>query len=305
MDRFASLRGFVAVVDHGGFAPAARSMGLATSSLTRQVNALEAHLGTVLLNRSTRSLSLTEAGSQYLADARRILEELAEADRNVREAADRPSGTLRISLPVAFAKLHVSPLLPVFLKRYPDVRIELQATDSVVNLVEERIDVAIRIGSPGSDSLIARKLAPHHRIVCASPAYIEGCGSPSEPSDLTQHNCLVFGRDEIGATWQFTKAKQSQSVRVEGSLKADSSEVLRDAALADLGLVLLPSWLIGQDIKAGALKQILGDWQADLGTDLDGIYAAYLPNRRGSVKLRCFIDFLVEQFGAPPYWEGA
>ena len=172
MDRFSALQGFIAVVDHGGFAPAARRIGMAPSSLTRQVDALEDRLGVRLLNRSTRAVTLTEAGSRFLDDARRILDEFETAERSVREDGDRPRGVLRVSAPVAFARLHIAPFLPSFLRRYPELSVEIITTDSIVDLAEENIDVAIRLGVLPPSSLIARRFAPHHRVVCASLACV-------------------------------------------------------------------------------------------------------------------------------------
>ena len=184
MDVFTSVKAFVAVADEGGFAKAARKAGAATSSVMRQVDALEEHLGAILLNRSTRSVTLTPAGETYYAEAVRILSDLEEANRSVSELSGPPRGLLRVSLPVAFARLHVAPILPEFLTSCRDMELELLMTDSVINLVEHRIDLAIRIGNLESSSLIARKLAPNRRVVCGSPEYIQTRGEPSVPADL-------------------------------------------------------------------------------------------------------------------------
>ncbi|MEQ8825203.1 MAG: LysR family transcriptional regulator [Filomicrobium sp.] len=303
MDRFASLSAFIAVIDHGGFAPAARRMGVATSSVTRQINALEDRLGTLLINRSTRSVTLTDAGAQYLEDVRRILGELEEADRSVCEAEGPPSGVLRVSVPVAFARLHVAPTLPGFLRRYPDIQLDLLATNSIVNLVEDRIDVAIRLGALDSSSLIAKNLAPHSRIVCASSDYLGEHGTPVSPEQLTDHNCLTFDYETGGATWHFRCGEKSKTVRVRGGLKATGSEILLEAALGGAGIILMPTWLVGPDIAAGRLVQILGGWEANPSSSTGSISAVYLPSRRGAKKVRAFVDHLIEEFGSPPYWE--
>ncbi|MCG8443477.1 MAG: LysR family transcriptional regulator [Caulobacterales bacterium] len=303
MDRFAALSAFVAVVEQGGFAPAARRMGLATSSLTRQVNALEEHLGALLVNRSTRAVTLTDAGARYLEDARRILGELEEADRGVSEAEGPPSGVLRASLPVAFARLHVAPAIPAFLRRYPDVELDMLTTDAMVNLVEDRIDVAIRLGALESSSLIARTLAAHRRVVCASPDYLGERGRPAAPADLANHNCLAFDYATGGASWHFSRGKTVETVRVRGNLKASGSELLQEAALGGAGIILMPTWLVGPDIAAGRLVQILPGWEANPSASPGAISAVYSPNRRGAKKVRAFVDHLAEQFGSPPYWE--
>lgn len=305
MDFFAACKGFVSVVEEGGFARAARGMGMATSSLTRQVNALEKHLGTQLLNRSTRSVTLTDAGASYFAQAVTILEDLEEANRSVSETDGPPRGLLRVSLPVAFARLHVAPAIPEFLKACPGIELDVFLSDGVVNLVEERVDVAVRIGGLASSSLVARKLAPHRRLVCASPDYLGEHGEPRIPSDLAKHDCLTFSYSKGDQHWKFGRPSGTETVRIRGRLRANNSEMLRTAAIDGAGIILMPSWLIGADLKAGRLRSLLTDWNSNAGETGDGIYAVYLPNRRGSKKVRAFIDFLARRFGSPPYWDNA
>ena len=308
MDPFAGLkvsglRAFVAVVEDGGFAKAARRAGVATSSLTRQVDALEDGLGVQLFNRSTRAVTLTEAGESYYHQVVRILGDLDEANRSVAESEGAPRGLLRISLPVAFARLHVAPAIPRFMALCPDIEIDVTLTDSVVNLVEDRVDLAIRIGRLESSSLVARKLAPHHRLLCASPAYLANQGAPESPADLARHNCLTFAYSQGRQSWRFAGAHGEKTVPVKGSLRANSSEVLREAALGGAGIVLLPSWLIGADVQSGRLQALLPEWEVSLGESDGAISAVYLPNRRGARKVSAFIDFLASHFGTPPYWE--
>jgi DNA-binding transcriptional LysR family regulator len=309
MDVFASVKAFVAVADDGGFARAARKAGAATSSIMRQVDALEAYLGTILLNRSTRSVSLTPAGEAYYVQVVRIVSDLDEANRSVSELSGPPRGLLRVSLPVTFARLHVAPIVPEFLKSCPSVELELLMTDNVVNLVEDRIDLAIRIGSLESSSLIARKLAPNRRVVCASPEYLRTYGEPRVPAELAKHNCLTFSYSSGDRTWRFVRAGQDQQVRVRGNLRANHSETLREAALAGLGLILLPTWLIGADLGQGRLRSMLTDWEANVGRRSSaahqegGIYAVYLADRRASGKVHAFAQFLARKFGSPPYWD--
>lgn len=309
MDHFSALQAFAAVAEEGGFAPAARKAGLATSSLTRQVDALEDHLGTLLLNRSTRSVTLTPAGEDYLGQAVRILADLEEANRNVSERDGPPRGILRISLPVVFARLHVTPILPDFLRACPEIEIEILMTDRMVNLVEDRIDVAIRLGMLDSSSLVARRLAPHHRRLCASPAYLAEHGRPQNPSDLTRHRCLTFSYGSADRTWRFARDGREESVRVRGPLRANDSETLKAAALKGLGLLLMPTWLVGKELADGTLCPVLPEWTAEVGRGAAsvqsdaGIFALYLPDRKGSAKVRTFVDFLAARFGAPPYWD--
>jgi DNA-binding transcriptional LysR family regulator len=309
MDVFAGVRAFIAVADRGGFAKAAREAGVATSSIMRHVDALEEHLGSILLNRSTRSVTLTPAGEAYYAQAVRILSDLDDANRSVSERHGPPRGLLRVSLPVAFARLHVAPIVPEFMKSCPDIELELLMTDSVVNLVDDRIDLAIRIGSLDSSSLIARRLAPNRRVVCASPEYIRTHGEPRVPADLAKHNCLTFSYSTGDRTWRFSKRGRDEQVRVRGNLRANHSEMLREAALAGLGLILMPTWLIGGDLGECRLRPVLTEWQADVGRQSaavrqeGGIYALYLADRRASAKVHAFTEFLAKRFGAPPYWD--
>jgi DNA-binding transcriptional LysR family regulator len=309
MDVFASVKAFVAVADKGGFAKAAREAGAATSSITRQVDALEEHLGAILLNRSTRSVTLTSAGETYYLEAVRILSDLDEANRIVSELTGPPRGLLRASLPVAFTRLHIAPIVSEFLKSCPGVELELVITDSVVNLVEDRIDLVIRIGSLESSSLIARRLAPNRRVLCASPKYIREHGEPRVPADLAKHNCLTFSYSSGDRTWRFAKGGRDEQVRVRGNLRANYSETLREAALAGLGLILMPTWLIGGDLGQGGLRAVLTEWQADVGRQAGagrrdgGIYALYLADRRTSTKVHAFTEFLATRFGSPPYWD--
>lgn len=303
MDQLASLKAFVAVAENGGFAKAARLANMATSSVTRQVDNLEENLGVQLLNRSTRSVTLTTAGETYYQQATRILDDLEEANRSVSEADGAPRGTLRVSLPVVFARLHVAPAIGQFMRAFPKVKLEVTMSDNVVNLVEDRIDVALRLGGLESSTLIARKLAPHRRIVCASPDYLGEHGEPSHPEQLSEHNCLNFVFDDGDVTWSFENDAGPVSVSTRGTLWANNSDILREAAISGVGILLMPTWLVGDDIRAGRLKPILTDWNAG-HRDIDAsIHAVYLPNRRGSKKVRAFVDFLANHFGAKPYWE--
>lgn len=303
MDKFEALIGFVAVVEHGGFAPAARRLGLAPSSLTRQLNSLEESLGAQLMNRSTRKVTLTDAGARYYEDARRILEELEDADRGVSERAGPPSGLLRVTMPPAFGRLHVAPAIPAFLRKFPAMRLDIRLADTMANLVEDRIDVAIRLGSLASSNLIARKLAPHRRVICASPDYLGEHGAPAEPRDLSRHRCLLFDYPLGANTWTLARDGKSEKVSISGALRADGSEFLREAAISGAGLLLMPTWLVGDDIAAGRLVRVLEQWSPAPAGDEGAIWAVYLQNRRGSKKLASFLDFLTKHFGAPPYWD--
>lgn len=311
MDMFAALHAFVAVVEEGGFAPAARQNGQAASSFTRHVDALESRLGVTLLNRSTRRVTLTSAGEAYYPQAVGILQALGEANRSLREGGGAARGLLRVSLPVTFARLHVTPFLPRFMAEYPDIELDLLLSDEVVNLVERRIDIAIRLGALDMSSLIARRLAPQRRVVCASPAYLAAHGVPLAPCDLAAHDCLLFSFADGERRWRFTRGDHDEQVRVKGRLRANHADVLKEAALAGYGLVMMPTWLVGDEIAQGLLEPVLPQWQADIARPSGsvageaGIHAVYLPDRRKMAKVQVFVDFLASRFGAPPYWDRA
>ncbi|NEQ47348.1 MAG: LysR family transcriptional regulator [Leptolyngbya sp. SIOISBB] len=299
MDQLAAMRSFVKVVEVRGFSEAARKLGLAVSSVTRQVNALEVLLNTQLLNRSTRSITLTPQGQKYYDHAVRILQDVEDATLAVTEQGNVPRGILRVSLPMAFGRLHIAPLLAKFLAQYPQIKLDLRLSDGLANLVEEDLDLVIRIGNldRSSDRLILRKLASHQRLICGSPTYFERHGIPNHPDDLVHHNCLCFTYATREEVWRFQRHEETCEVKVAGSLTVNSSEVLRQACLDGVGLILMPTWLIGQDIQAGQLQAVLTDFQLHPQAHLDtGIYALYLPNRRHSLRVQTFIDFLSHHF---------
>ncbi|MEM8625280.1 MAG: LysR substrate-binding domain-containing protein [Pseudomonadota bacterium] len=282
-----------------------RRLSVAASSLTRQLDALERDLGARLVNRSTRRISLTDAGARYLDDARRILDALEEADRGVRESDGPLRGTLRVSLPVAFARLHVAPMLPGFLRRYPELNVDVRVSDGLVDLVEERIDVAIRLGALPSSSLIARKLAPHRRCLCASPDYLGEHGAPTMPKDLKTHRCLIFDDGAETAEWHFDAQDQTERITVTGPIRANGSDVLREAAIGGSGLIVMPTWLVGPDVVAGRLRPALTDYEVHFGTPEGAISAVTLPARRGAKAVRAFVDALATHIGSPPSWDRA
>lgn len=243
MDQLAAMRSFVRVVDTGGFSEASRQLKLAVSSVTRQVNALEALLNTQLLNRSTRSITLTPQGHKYYSKVVQILQDVEAANLCVMEQGDVPRGILRVSLPVAFGRLHVAPILSDFLAQYPHVKLELQLSDGLANLVEEDLDLVIRIGNldRSGTNLILCKLASYTLLVCGSPAYFEQYGRPSHPDELAQHNCLLFAYSTGNDVWQFQREAEVCDVPVQGSLAANNSEMLRQVCLDGGGLILMPT----------------------------------------------------------------
>jgi DNA-binding transcriptional LysR family regulator len=297
VDQLAAMRSFVKVVEAGGFSEAARQLNLAVSSVTRQVNALEEMLNTQLLNRSTRSVTLTPQGHKYYDKVEQILQDVEAINLSVLEQGDVPRGILRASLPMAFGRIHIAPLLSKFLAQYPQIKLDLRLSDGLANLVEEDLDLVIRIGNleRSSDRLILRKLASHTRLVCGSLAYFERYGIPAHPDDLIHHNCLCFTYAIGDEIWRFKRDDEVCEIKVNGSLTVNNSEVLRQACLDGVGLILMPSWLIGEDIQAGRLQAILTDFQFYPQANPDtGIYALYLPNRRHSLRVQTFINFLTQ-----------
>lgn len=297
MDQFAAMRAFARVVETGGFSEAARQLGVAVSSVTRQVNALENSLHTQLLNRSTRSVTLTPQGRKYYDKVVQILQDVEAANLSVVEQDETPRGLVRASLPVAFGRLHVAPIMRDFLLQYPEMQLDLKLSDALSNLVEEELDVVIRLGNldRSGTTWLVRKLASYQRKVCGSPTYFQKHGKPNHPDDLVHHNCLRFSYSTGYEVWRFKRDKEICEVRVNGSLVVNNSEVLRQVCLDGAGVILMPTWLIGEDIRANRLETVLNDFQFYPQADTDmGIYALYLPNRRHSLRVRTFVDFLAQ-----------
>lgn len=296
MDRFAELKAFCLVAASGGFSPAARQLGLATSSVTRLVDALEERLGVALLNRSTRSVTLTDSGRTYLEEARRVLEQLDAADEAVATGNGELKGMLRVAAPVSFAALHITPILPELRARHPRLSLDLRLSDEAASLVDESIDVAIRIGRVDPEArLVARRLAGHRRLLCASPGYLLDRGTPILPADLVHHDVLQFGQHRV---WRLRSIETGQDalveeeIAVDAVLQANSGELLRQAAIAGLGIAMLAHWLVRDDVAAGRLVPVLQGYQANPGPMDVALYALYQPNRRGSHKIRAFVDLL-------------
>ncbi len=284
---------FVRVVQAKSFSAAARALDLSPSAVSKQIGRLEDRLGARLLNRTTRQLSLTEVGQAFFARAERIISDIAEAERAVGDLHTEPRGLLRVNAPVAFGRLHVAPLLPKFLAAYPEISVDLTVNDRFVDLVEEGVDLALRIGELADSSLIAKRLAPNRRVVCAAPSYLAARGTPAEPADLRQHNCMTYTYRTNRHDWQLEKDGQAEHVVVSGNLETNYAEVLMSAALAGSGIVLLPMWLAGPQLAAGELVEVLPDWRAPDSA----IYAVYPHARHLSPKVRVFVDFLAEEIG--------
>jgi len=299
MDRLAAIEAFARVAETGSFSAAARAMTLSKSLISRQVSALEAELGARLFARTTRSLTLTEAGRGYYDQVVRILAQMEEADLSVSQLQATPRGRLRVNAPMSFSLLQLAPALPDFLALYPEIDVDIAMNDRRVDLLEEGFDLAIRIGRLADSSLIARKLGGMRRIVCASPDYLERRGLPVAPSDLRRHDCLCYSNADTVDEWRFTDPDgRPLTVEVRGRVRANNGDLLRMAALRGLGLVDLPSFLVAGDIEKGDLVPVLEPFIRQDG----GVYAVYPHARYLPPKIRVFVDFLAERWGGDPDW---
>lgn len=293
MDKLLALKLFVETVDAKGFSSAARRVNLATSSVTRMMDGLEEELGTVLLNRSTRQVTVSEAGAAYYQRARKILDAVAEADALIADRGDTPVGQLRVSLPVAFGRRCIAPFLGSLIAQYPKLELEVTLTDEIVDLLGERIDLSVRLGSAASlDEVVARRIGTFRRRVVASPGYLQQRGIPTAPAELAGHACLRFTYGAGQQMWTLLRGTEEIQVPVPGTFKSNNAEVLRELALADGGIALLPDWLVDEDIQSGRLTAILDDWTVNPNRASSAITALYLPNQRGSRRIAAFLDFL-------------
>jgi len=293
---------FSKVVQGGSLSAAARDLGVSPAVVSRTLAALEARLGVRLVNRTTRSLHLTDEGASYFETCQRILAEIDEADSAVSARRVEPQGMLRVALPASFGHKHIAPLIPRFAERYPKIELALSLSDRSINLIEEGFDLAIRIAELKDSSLAARKLAPNRRVVCASPAYLRQHGEPATPQDLAKHNCLIATWEQgMAMTWEYKSAVGKRgSVRVTGRYACDNWEVLREWAVAGLGVALKSTWDVRKHLEDGSLVPLLPGY--DFGTDV-AIYAVYPHRRYLPAKTQAFIDFLAESFGPEPYWD--
>jgi DNA-binding transcriptional LysR family regulator len=293
---------FAKVVAAGSLSAAARELGLSPAVVSRRLAALEARLGTRLLQRTTRSLRLTDEGAAYYEACNRILAEVEEADSAASAGSVEPRGVLRVAMPASFGHQHIAPLVPKFAARYPKVRLALSLSDRTVNIMEEGFDLAIRIAELEDSSLAARKLAPNRRVVCASPQYLARHGTPATPDDLAHHNFLIIGAENnFSMNLEFKDPKgRPGSVRVSGRYACDNWEVLRDWALAGLGVALKSTWDVRRHLEDGSLVALCPGYRFD--TDV-ALYAVYPHRRYLPAKTRAFIEFLAESFGPEPYWD--
>lgn len=292
MNQLEDMQIFVGTVDAQSFTAAADKLGLSKQFISRRIMALEERLGVRLLNRTTRKLSITDAGLAYYERAHKIIDEVQEAEQLVSNRNATPRGTLRLSAPMSFGTLHLGPAVARFMEQYPEVRIELDLSDRFVDIVGEGYDMAIRIGHLGDSSLIARQIAPAQIVACASPAYLKQRGTPQTPAELKDHDLLLYGHNR-NVEWAFYEQGKPLHVPVKGRLRANNGELACAAAIAGLGIVLLPTFIVGNALREKKLVTLLDAW-APLPLT---IYAVYPQHRQSSLVVKTLADFLRNAFG--------
>lgn len=298
MDRLTAMQVFSEVVHRGSFTAAAEHLGMTRMMATRYVTDLEQWLGTRLLQRSTRRISLTAAGESCLARCTQMLELSADMLEGSNQGVQTPKGQLRITTSMSFGIAHLVAATTDYLARYPEVSVDMLMVDRSVNLIEERVDLAVRISGELDPGLVARRIAPCRSVVVASPAYLERRGRPAAPADLSGHNCLTYSNFGKGE-WRFARGKDEISVPVSGNLSANEATCLMQATLAGAGVALQPTYLAGPLIQQGQLVKLLPSWNPP---ELS-IWGAYLSRKHLPASLRTMLDFLAERFGGMPSWD--
>lgn len=294
MDKFESIRAFTQVVTSGGFAAAARDMGLSRSTVNKLVIALENELGVQLLHRSTRVVTPTETGLAFHERCVEILASLEEAERLITQLHEEPRGRLKVNAPMTFGTMHLASALSDFVVQYPELQVQLTLNDRFIDPLEEGFDVTVRIAEPQEiASLIVHPLALASRVLCAAPKYLETNGTPTHPDELRHHSCLHYGQLAIEDQWTLTGSDGEQKISVNGVLCSNNGEVLRDAAVRGLGITLLPTFIVERELQQGTLQIVLPNYQPP---ELS-IFVIYPVNRHLSTKVRLLVDFLQERFG--------
>lgn len=296
MDRLACMQSFVRAIEMNSFSAVAREQGTTQSTISKQIAALEKYLGVQLLVRSTTHLSLTEEGEKYLQYCQQILETFAEAEASL-TGKEQATGILRLGCPVLFGQMQIVPRLKAFMTRYAEVKIDLMMTDHFVDIVEEGLDLLIRIGNRQDTALMSQRIGTTRRVTVATTGYFEQAGEPQIPQDLEQHHCIVYTRLATGNEWHFQGTEGLIKVRVGGYFQTNSSVAIREAVLSGLGIAVAPVWMFGEDIYRGNLQVVLQNYQP---TPLP-IHGVYRRSRYYPAKIRCFLDFLAEEFKLDPW----
>jgi len=299
-DRLNGMRVFAQVVEAKSFSAAADKLGMSKSLASRHVSALERSLSVKLLNRSTRKLSLTEAGALFYEHCARIVQEAELAEQRLTRTQSEPAGLVRVTAAPAFAVRHVLPALTEFYQKYPKIRVNLSCSNRALDLGDEGFDLGIRVSFNPTPNLVARKLAVNRSVLCASPAYLKQHGMPRRIEDLRKHECVLFPALAPKGVWTLRRDRRKYSVQVAGVFETDEMDVVRAAVAAGLGIGILPVYMVGDALQQGQLIPLLRQFQV---VPESAIYLAYLPNRTLSSRVRVLIDFLAERFGPIPSWE--
>ena len=301
MDIFTAMKVYCSVVENDSLADAARKMNVSPSVVSKHLSALEDHLGVRLLNRTTRRISITEEGTAYYERCKQIITDVAEAEIEVSRAHTAPRGLLKITAPVTFAHRHLTPHLPKFLDMFPEVEVQVQVNDRVVDLVDEGIDLAIRISQLKDSSLIARRLAPNRRYIAATPEYLERNGTPKSVDDLKDHRLITWPPGNPLNDWHFLIDGVDRIIKVKGAIAVNEGDAILTTLLAGGGLGMTQEFLAGPFVKEKKLVPLL----EEIVREDNPIYAVYPSSRHLSPKVRAFVDFLVETYGPKPYWMNA
>ncbi|NWB99955.1 LysR family transcriptional regulator [Pseudomonas gingeri] len=288
VDKLNAMAVFVRVVERGSFSAVARELQTSQPTISKILKALETELGGKLIARSTRQLSLTDEGQRYYSECRQILAAVDNAEHSFQSGREQVAGSLRIGSSVSFGRLQIASRLPDFLASYPQLDIDLQLNDQNQDLVEEGLDVSLRIGELGDSNLIARRIGDTQRITVANAAYLSRRGEPRTPEQLSEHNCLQFNLLNSQNLWHYEKDGQRYSVRIKGNAQSNNSEAIREMVLGGLGIALSPVWLFAEDLKAGRVMAVLPDYQ----TQSLPIYAVFPANRRQSARVKAFVDYM-------------
>jgi len=300
MDTIVGMKTFVNVVAAGSFTAAAQRSNMSTALVSKYIGQLEERLGARLLNRTTRSLVLTEIGASYLERCAQVIDDFDELEAAIHNKRSSPSGNLIVSAPVSFGEMHLTAAVARFLAHYPDISVDLRLTDRFVDLVDEGVDLAIRISELADSSLISRRLGPARIVACAAPPYLEQHGLPDHPHDLVNHDCIIDTNFQGANQWPFKIGKKRVSVKVSGRFSVNSAQSSRAMVIAGAGIGLVPAYAIAEDIKKQNAVMVLEAFEV-----LEpGVYALYPHNRHLAAKVRAFVDFLVEEFAPEPIWEG-
>jgi len=290
---------FAKVAETKSFSAAAKRLGISKSAVSKQITRLERALNARLIHRTTRRLSLTEVGSVFYEHCARMLAEAEAAEAVVSRLRAAPRGVLKLTTPAAYGHLQIAPAVPELLARYPEMAVQIAMNDRPVDLAEEGFDVAIRLTYDPPPNVVARKLTTVSWIACGAPAYLAQHGAPHSPQDLRNRNCLFYSYLESSMEWRFRSPQGETNVTVAGNFTANNSEAIREAAVAGLGIALLPSFIVAADLRENRLQVVLGDYGVE-GAVANDVYALYLPTRYVSPKVRAFVDFFVERFAREP-----